>query len=568
MGMDGFSRRPGTGEQHGSKAMSYTVLARKYRPETFEDVVGQEWISRTLVNAIRKGRVAHAFLFSGPRGVGKTSMARILSKALNCKEGPTDKPCLTCDHCVGINRGNDVDVVEIDAASNRGIDHIRALRENVRYAPVSSRHKIYIIDEVHMLTTESFNALLKTLEEPPEHVKFIFATTEPQKMPETVRSRCQCFDFRRITQADITARLQGIADHESIDCDTGVLQRIAVLSRGGLRDAESLLDQIASLEEGRATFEALNALTGRLSPGDVGDLVDAILAEDVSSILAFVDKVFASGTQGEDLLKDLIDYWRALMLGAAGSVKEVAELLPGLEARCAEQAGKTDLDRILICLQIALETLRKGRWFDDERILTEMALLKMARISQTLGISDALDSLGTGQPPRANKRARGSAPLQPPPRRPAGGGKSPASGGPEPGPKAVGKAPGPGSPGPEVSNPASGSMPRGTAEMSISGFQKILGELEKDSKSLAAYLRGLQVRHAGSNAFELVLPQEGASSLFKPDSPEVKQKLRDASRNVFDRPFEFTFSREKCSGREDLPPIVKKTQDLFEGDLL
>jgi DNA polymerase-3 subunit gamma/tau len=548
--------------------MSYTVLARKYRPETFKDVVGQEWISRTISNAIRKGRVAHAFLFSGPRGVGKTSMARILSKALNCKKGPTDRPCLKCDHCVGIARGNDVDVVEIDAASNRGIDHIRALRENVRYAPVSSRHKIYIIDEVHMLTMESFNALLKTLEEPPEHVKFIFATTEPQKMPETVRSRCQCYEFRRITQADITKRLQSIAERESIECDPGVLQRIAILSRGGLRDAESLLDQIASLEEGRATFEALNSLTGRLSPNDVGDLVDAILDEDVSGILDFVDRVFSAGTQGEDLLKDLIDYWRALMLGVAGSGREVAEMLPGLEERCAGQAERTDLDRILVCLQIALETLRKGRWFDDERILTEMALLKMSRVSQTMEISEALNSLGAGRAPRVKDASGPADPPRSSPHRSGGKGGSRASAGPDSGKKGIGPDNRPARAGKGMPGPTAGPGTQIRAGTLSSGFELILSELEKDSKSLASYLRGLQVRPTSNTAFELVLPPGCDSNLFQPDSPEVRRKLAEASKNVFDRPYEFTFRKRESAGQDEIPPIVRRTQDLFEGDLL
>jgi len=389
--------------------MSYTVLARKYRPETFDEVVGQDWITRTLSNAILKGRIAHAFLFSGPRGVGKTSMARILSKALNCVNGPTPSPCLACEPCLSIARGGSVDVVEIDAASNRGIDHIRALRENVRYVPVGSRFKIYIIDEVHMLTPESFNALLKTLEEPPSHVKFVFATTEPQKMPETVRSRCQCYDFRRIGGQDIARKLEEIAARESIALEQGVVQRIAQFAQGGLRDAESLLDQIAALGGGSATFAALNALTGRLSPQEIANLVDAILAEDAAAILQLVDRVFRAGTQGEDLLKDVVDYWRALMLCAADPAHDLASLLPGLERRVAVQVQKTDLDSILACLQIALEALKKARWFDDVRILTEMALLKMATLSRTASLSDVLETLAErgSAPSRAGAEPKG-----------------------------------------------------------------------------------------------------------------------------------------------------------------
>jgi DNA polymerase-3 subunit gamma/tau len=546
--------------------MSYTVLARKYRPKTFQDVVGQEWISRTLTNAIREGRVAHAFLFAGPRGVGKTSMARILSKALNCHKGPTPEPCLTCDHCTGIAQGNDVDVLEIDAASNRGIDHIRALRENVRYVPANSRNKIYIIDEIHMLTMESFNALLKTLEEPPAHVKFIFATTEPQKMPETVRSRCQCFDFRRISHTDITRRLESIAQRESIDCEAGVLQRMAVLSKGGMRDAESLLDQVASLGKGRVLFEGLNSLTGRLSPHEVGDLVDAIQEEDTPAILDFVDRVFSTGTQAEDLLKDLIDYWRALMMAAAGRGRDVDRVLPGLEERCIAQAEKTDLDGILACLQIAVETLRKGRWFDDQRVLIEIALLKMTRLSSTLDLSEALERLGTGKEPGTGPTKKGAAKSK---------GRSLTGPGSEPPPPLVSDrpVPGKGSGRKKDDTPTEGSVPGAPKNPPLpsdpnTAFGMILQALEKDSKILASYFKQLKVCALDGDAFQLEDTQGGESRLFNTESPETRQKLNQASREVFGRPLQFHVKKQPPSGPEEIPPMVKRTMDLFDGKLM
>jgi DNA polymerase-3 subunit gamma/tau len=226
--------------------MSYQVFARKWRPQVFEDVIGQGHITRTLQNAIATNRLAHAFLFSGPRGVGKTTTARILAKALNCKEGPTPTPCGKCDSCLETTAGTSVDVIEIDGASNRGIEHIRELRETVKYAPVGGKNKVYVIDEVHMLTNEAFNALLKTLEEPPPHVIFIFATTEPQKIPATIHSRCQRYGFKRIALQEIAAKLREITDKESIKVTDQGLTMIARAAEGSMRDSQSLLDQAVS----------------------------------------------------------------------------------------------------------------------------------------------------------------------------------------------------------------------------------------------------------------------------------------------------------------------------------
>jgi len=532
--------------------MSYTVLARKYRPETFKDLVGQEWVSRTLCNAIIKGRIAHAFLFSGPRGVGKTSMARILSKALNCSDGPTAEPCLKCSHCLSITQGNEVDVIEIDAASNRGIDHIRALRENVRYSPASGRFKIYIIDEVHMLTMESFNALLKTLEEPPEHVKFIFATTEPQKMPETVRSRCQCYDFRRITDDEIVNRLKTIAQKEEIQCEEGVLQRISILSRGGLRDAESLLDQIASHGEGQVSFESLNALTGRLAPNEMGDLIDAVIAGRTAEILDFIDRVFSAGTQGEDLLKDIIDYWRGLLLASAGAKKGVSQILPGLEERCAEQVKKTSLDKILVCLQIALDSLLKGRWFDDERVITEMALLKMTRLSQTLDISKALQSLAGGQSLDLNVKKKDSV---------------------NPGPvHSVNKKTAPSFGENQVHTHVASPSPKPhkseLQENHADAFAKILNEIEKSSKTMATYLKRARLLSFHDNTFEFAINHDDKWGPYDPEGEKVKKRLSEAARVVFNDTFSFVFKRTGKREQVEIPPIVKKTMDLFDGDMI
>src|SRR5512147_734901 len=242
--------------------MSYQVLARKWRPQVFDDVVGQGHITRTLQNAITSGRLSHAFLFSGPRGVGKTTTARILAKALNCAEGPTPTPCGKCDSCIETAAGTSVDVIEIDGASNRGIEHIRELRETVRYAPVGGKYKVYVIDEVHMLTNEAFNALLKTLEEPPPHVLFIFATTEPQKIPATIHSRCQRYGFKRIALAEIVLKLKEIAGKEGIVVSDMGLGMIARAAEGSMRDSHSLLDQAVSYSGMEIGDEDLQATLG------------------------------------------------------------------------------------------------------------------------------------------------------------------------------------------------------------------------------------------------------------------------------------------------------------------
>lgn len=291
--------------------MSYTVLARKYRPQKFADLVGQEATARTLQNAIRSNRVAHAYLFVGPRGLGKTTTARLLARAVNCAEGPAPEPCGTCDSCLEIARGTCLDVIEIDAASNRGIDEIRDLRERVHLSPASCRRKVYIVDEVHMLTNEAFNALLKTLEEPPAHVLFVLATTEPQKVPETVRSRCQRFDFRPIAAAKIVARLGEVAALESLRAPAAALEAIARAAGGGMRDAFSLLDQAATLGGGEATVEAVAEVVGGVPEALAARVAEAVERRDLAAALEGLATVEASGYDLSSLGTALLDRFRA-----------------------------------------------------------------------------------------------------------------------------------------------------------------------------------------------------------------------------------------------------------------
>src|SRR5947209_16949741 len=296
------------------ESQGYTVLARRYRPQLFGDLVGQEAVAQALSNAITSDRVAHAYLFTGARGVGKTSTARILAKALNCEKGPTVTPCGVCDSCRRIAVGEDVDVLEIDGASNRGIDEVREIRQNVQYRPQHSRYKIYIIDEVHMLTAPAFNALLKTLEEPPPHVKFICATTEAQKIPVTILSRCQRFDFAGISTPRIVERLRDIVRSEKMDADDEALELVARRAGGSMRDAQSLLDQLLAFSKDKLSAARVHQLLGTANEERVAALATAVIAHDGKRALEQLGQAADQGLQLGELLDQLIEYWRDLMV--------------------------------------------------------------------------------------------------------------------------------------------------------------------------------------------------------------------------------------------------------------
>ncbi len=292
----------------------YQSIYRKWRPGFFEDIVGQKHITRTLMNAIKLNRIAHAYIFSGPRGVGKTTTARILAKALNCQEGPTDHPCNKCNQCIRINNGQSMDVVEIDGASNRGIDEIRELRSKIGFAPAEGKYKVYIIDEVHMLTNEAFNALLKTLEEPPSQVLFIFATTAPHKVPNTILSRCQCFNFRRISIDEIVEKLKKIIEEDKLNIDLPSLRLIAESATGSMRDAESILDQVISFSENKVTYEDVKELLGIIPQKLFLQLTRAIANQDTKEGLELIDKLVKEGVDLHQFVQDMIVYIHKLSL--------------------------------------------------------------------------------------------------------------------------------------------------------------------------------------------------------------------------------------------------------------
>ncbi|MGD1275838.1 MAG: DNA polymerase III subunit gamma/tau [Tepidisphaeraceae bacterium] len=383
--------------------MSYTVLARRYRSATFDQIVGQQHIAQTLKKAIESSRLAHAFLFCGTRGTGKTSMARILAKALNCQAAaaPTPNPCGTCDTCQAIARGEDIDVIEIDAASHTGVDNVREIIENSQYRPARSRFKVYIIDEVHMLSKSAFNALLKTLEEPPEHVKFVLATTEPEKVLPTILSRCQRYDFRDIAAKDIAAHLKDICKKEKIEAEDDALALIARAGAGSMRDALSLLDRLLSLGETHLSSEMIQRMLGLPRSQLIWQLAEAIGSGDAKGVLCQVQSMISSGLSPDVLLAALTDHLRNLLIArTCGPDSDLLDV-PGVrEADLAAQAAK--FDPLLLTQDIAiLEELRRNlRHNQTGRAVLDATLLRLTLAEQFASISRLL----SGQTPDAVKK--------------------------------------------------------------------------------------------------------------------------------------------------------------------
>jgi len=371
--------------------MSYEVLARKWRPQQFEHVVGQEHVTRTLGNAIEADRLAHAYLFVGPRGIGKTSVARIFAKALNCTQGPTTTPCDKCDSCKEIALGSSLDVLEIDGASNNGVDQVRELRETVKFAPTRGKFKIYIIDEVHMLTTAAFNALLKTLEEPPAHVKFLFATTEPEKVLATIVSRCQRFDLRRIPVGEIIERLRLIAKSEKVTIDDDALLAIARGSEGALRDAESALDQLISFKGTKIEEADVLSVFGLVARETLEQLAGALLAGDVAALIERVADLDREGKDLRRLIVELLEHFRNLLICLHLDVlPDGMDITAAQERVLREQAGGTDAERLLRVIQILTETEDRMRYALSRRTLLETALIRCAHVAVVVSLEEVL----------------------------------------------------------------------------------------------------------------------------------------------------------------------------------
>ncbi len=401
---------PGSPSDH-----EYVVVARRYRPQNFEELVGQDQVSQALHNAIATNRVGHAYLFTGARGVGKTSTARILAKALNCADGPSSTPCNVCDICQGVTSGDDIDVIEIDGASNRGIDEIRQLRSNVNVRPSRARFKIYIIDEVHMLTVPAFNALLKTLEEPPEHVKFFFCTTDPEKIPITVLSRCQRFDFAPVETSDIVSRLRFIVESEGAEADDDALRMLARSAAGSMRDSQSLLEQLLSFSNQRITLEEVQRMLGSARGGRLGNLGEALIRRDSAAALLELDGALQEGTDAGQLTNQLLGYFRDMLTASLGcSAEMLLQASADDHAALAEHGKAAGLPTLMAIIQLLDQSMSRMRQSVHVRTLLEVALVRICHLDELDDLGQLVANLREGLTP-ANPVQR---PSQPNPRQP------------------------------------------------------------------------------------------------------------------------------------------------------
>ena len=530
--------------------MAYEVLARKWRPQVFEDVVGQEHVTRTLINAFKTDRLAHAYLFSGSRGVGKTSVARILAKALNCRQGEPGIPCNRCHSCVEITQGASVDVQEIDGASNRGIDEIRELRENIRYMPASSPFRVYIIDEVHMLTMPAFNALLKTLEEPPPHVKFIFATTEAHKVPVTILSRCQKFDFKRIPLNRIVQQLETITGREGIEISKSGLTLLAGEAEGSMRDAQSLLDQVISYTGPKVEDKDIADILGIIDRRLIFDASQAVLDGAVGRCVEIVDQIYNFGYDMKEFYRALMDQFRNLLISLVAPDEALLDMIESdREAlkKQAEQAGPEKLHHILNLLIAREESLRMTT---HSRLVLEMVMIKLCRLDEYLSFDQLFRKL------ESLEARLLTSPLEEAP---------------------IAKA--------QVSEPKTDwqleRTPKSPAvepseEIGKEGWERFLKSLGPRHRAMVNVLRDRPLLAARGDTIEIGNGSAGFSSAYL-DEPERLKKLTDLCREFFKRDIQIKITPQKNreaapekppeteAKRPDLPPPVQDVLDMFQG---
>jgi DNA polymerase-3 subunit gamma/tau len=548
--------------------VTYEPFALKYRPLTFTDVVGQEAVAVTLRNSLREGRVANAFLFGGSRGVGKTSMARILAKALNCPDAVDGEPCGTCELCRSIARGDDIDVIEVDGASNRGIDEVRTIRDNVGYAPSRAKYKVYIIDEVHMLTHQAFNALLKTLEEPPPHVRFIFATTEPQAVLETIVSRCQRYDFRRISIDDIVTRLALIAEKEGLDVPAEVLREIAIKGEGGLRDSLGLLDQLVAFSGSNPSMADLDRVLGRMGSQILEDIISPLGRGEGGGVLDALDAAFDAGRDAEEILDQVSELFREAM------VREARGLPGGGDGRSAPLVEMVrsgfGLDRLLFALRICLNTRREIKLAGQGRVQLELAFLKIARSRDLRAVGDILKHLQDhGAPPTDSPAAPAAVPS---PRTAVKGfrQKAPADRTPE---ADVAEDPVDDS---EASSPP--SVPKGRPPLPVirAEWGKVVDLVRKQKARAASIIRDAIPDGLEGDQLTLRLPAGADFGRRQLEGPGLRSLLEDAVETVFGHRFQLAYVVPTKAEAERRPrqtkvyedPGVRRLLESFGGDVV
>jgi DNA polymerase-3 subunit gamma/tau len=554
--------------------VSYQVFARKYRPQTFDDLVGQEHVTRTLKNAVEQNRLAHAYLFVGPRGIGKTSTARILAKALNCIHGPTVTPCGVCDSCKEIAAGNSLDVLEIDGASNNGVEQVRELRDNVRYAPAKGRFKIYIIDEVHMLTSQAFNALLKTLEEPPEHVKFIFATTEPQKVLPTILSRCQRFDLHRIPANLIAKHLQFIAKNEKVKLDPAAAHAIARGADGGLRDAESMLDQLVAFCGEKIAEADVLSVFGFTGEQTIAAFSEKILRGETAEALGLLDEQAAAGKEMMKLMSDLIAHLRDLLVFKVKPDALAEEAAPEVQSSLGAEAALIETDRLLDLIEQFAAAEGRMKWAPNKKLHFEVAVIKAI---QTLGqvtlteVIDNLTALRSGTPTPTPTPAPNPAPAPTRDRAPARDrNRSPET-------KAEPKAPAPSSPPPKPAAPSDlGAVWSKTAQLfreqrplfkgwvdaasflGAKGREFTVG-FPSDQKTALDSLARPSCRHALEAILKEVSGQEWTLKFQLDDNlPSVPQPSPEKQPNTSPNESAETFKND---------PLIQEALEIFKGQI-
>ena len=547
--------------------MSYLVLARKYRPQAFDEVVEQVHITRTLTNAIASGRVAHAILFSGPRGTGKTTVARILAKAMNCEQGPTPQPCNQCISCNEITDGHAVDVFEIDGASNNSVDQVRELRENIKYMPAHSPFKIYIIDEVHMLSTAAFNALLKTLEEPPSHVMFMFATTEPHKIPITILSRCQRYDFRRIGLDSISSHMEFLCRQEGFEVDAESLGLIARESGGSMRDALSLLDQLMTCTQGQVSHEQVLDILGVIDRKIVFDLAGSILSGDIIAGLDLIDDVYDRGIDLKKLYAELLEHFRNLLIAAMGNkIDKLIDLPSGEIEQLISQAKSLAAGALNQVFDMLFKAEASIRMSPQPKLALELTLIRLLESKPTLPIDlliDKLDALRqeispSGGPPLPVESEHHVAVTEPP--------YMPGN---QAGPSADSRPP--------ANRPA---PPKETSGDTDQRWQRVCDIISRKNPSLAANLLKCALKKSAGGTLVIEVPGNGfTQNMIKRDKNMAV--LQQVTTEVFGETQQIRFTAGKSEGDHSKKkkdnqlkqkaidhPLVADAIEIFDGKLV